>query len=80
MSEKKPVRSHPELVLKKLWASLATGNIGSSVYAASTIGSLTCKYLYGWERCNRSIRGKVTEEEKGRKMHRREKAIRIEEG
>ena len=39
-----------------------TGNIRSSEHAASTIGSLTCRYSYEWKRCNRTLRGKMIEE------------------
>ena len=37
----------PNLVLKKVWASLVTGNMVLSVHAASTIGFLTCRWFYG---------------------------------
>ena len=52
--------------------------MGLSVHAASTIGSLTHRHFYGWKRCNRSIRGKMTEEENLRRNHERRQAIRIE--
>ena len=36
------VGTFPKIVLKMLWASLVTGNMGLSACAASTIGSQTC--------------------------------------
>ena len=33
-----------------LLASLVTGNIGLSVCAAFTIGSLTCRWFYEWKK------------------------------
>ena len=72
------VITHPKLVLKRLWAFIATDNMGLSACVASTIGSLTHRHFYGWKRCNRSIRGKRTEEENLRKRHRRRQTIRNE--
>ena len=71
------VRTHPKLVLKRLLASLVTGNMGLSVCATSTVGSLTCRHFYWWKRHTRSIRGKMTEVENLREKHRRH-AVRIE--
>ena len=48
MSERKPdcqKRKHPELVLKRLWASQVTGIMGLSVHTPSTISSLTPRYF-----------------------------------
>ena len=72
------VRTHPRLELTRVKASLITDNIGLSAHAASTIGSLTCRYFSGWKRCNRSIRRKKTEEETLRRKHRRRWVIRVE--
>ena len=45
MSGKKPDGENTSLTsTQKLWASLVTGNMGLSVCAASTIGSLTCRH------------------------------------
>ena len=35
----------PNSVLQMAWASLASGNMGLSVHASSTIGSLTCRWF-----------------------------------
>ena len=69
------VRTHPKLVLKMLWASLVTDSMDLSTCTASIIGSLTCRWFYGWKRHNRSIKGKMAEEENLRTKHRRRQAI-----
>ena len=39
----------PKLALKMLMASLVTGNMGLFACAASTIGSLTCRWFYWYK-------------------------------